>query len=35
MPFICLNPIYNDGNISIGELKTQRDARWLQDAYYL
>ena len=28
MPFICPNPIYNDGNISIGELKTQRDARW-------
>ena len=27
-PFICPNPIYNDGNLSIGELKTQRDARW-------
>ena len=27
-PFICPNPIYDDGNLSIGELKTQRDARW-------
>ena len=27
-PFICPNPIYNDGNLSIGELKTRRDARW-------
>lgn len=27
-PFICPNPVYNDGNLSIGELKTQKDARW-------
>jgi hypothetical protein len=27
-PFICPNPIYDDGNLSIGECKTQRDARW-------
>ena len=27
-PYICPNPIYDDGNLSIGECKTQRDARW-------
>ena len=27
-PFICPNPIYDDGNLSIGECRTQRDARW-------
>lgn len=27
-PFICPNPIYNDGNLSIGELKRQKDVRW-------
>lgn len=27
-PFICPNPLYDDGIISIGELKTQKDARW-------
>jgi hypothetical protein len=27
-PFLCPNPIYDDGTISIGECKNQRDARW-------
>ena len=27
-PFICPNPVYDDGNLSIGECRTQRDARW-------
>ena len=27
-PYLCPNPIYNDGNLSIGECKSQKDARW-------
>lgn len=26
--FLCPNPIYDDGTLSIGECRTQRDARW-------
>lgn len=27
-PYVCPNSIYDDGNLCIGECKTQRDARW-------
>lgn len=35
-PYLCPNPIYDDGILSIGECKTQRDARWfpLQNLAY-